>query len=41
MRSGLFLGRIKSHDFARLLVATWMDEAPTTVELKQALLGRP
>ncbi|MGH8453609.1 MAG: hypothetical protein ACRES4_07850, partial [Nevskiales bacterium] len=33
--------RLHQHGLARLLLSTWIGEAPTTQKLKAALLGRP
>ena len=38
--NGKVLGRIEGAGFARLLLSTWIGEAPTTPELKAALLGK-
>lgn len=41
-RGGQSLGRIKDPEFARLMLATWLGEAPTTsLQLKAALLAAP
>jgi hypothetical protein len=39
LRNGKSLGTVRGAEFARLLLATWIGAAPTTPELKQALLG--
>jgi len=39
--NGRVLGRIEGGGFARLLLSTWIGEAPTTEDLKRALMGEP
>ncbi len=40
-RNGVVLGSVEGRGFPRLLLSTWIGNAPTTPELKAALLGLP
>ncbi|MEN8664094.1 MAG: chalcone isomerase family protein [Polycyclovorans sp.] len=40
-RQGQSLGRIEDPEFARLILATWLGDEPTSPQLKAALLAAP
>lgn len=40
-RQGRLLGQIEDADFARLVLATWLGDVPTTPQLKAAMLAAP
>lgn len=41
LRNGQTLGRVADRHLARLVLATWLGDVPTTPALKRALLGGP